>query len=215
MSGPDERPAGCGRLFVVRHGQTGGNGQRYVGWEDEPLDPVGIEQARAVAARLGAEAIDAVYSSPLSRALDTARPLAARLGLAVAVREELKEIDYGRFQGLSKTEQSVKLRHDFLFEPVPGGESLNDVYRRVGRAWAELREELARGRTLAVVGHYWSNRILVGAIHGLALEEVFQRTRYKPANGSIYRLDFLSGADGKPAVSSAAWLGEGTAGAVD
>jgi broad specificity phosphatase PhoE len=98
---------------------------------------------------------------------------------------------------------------------VPGGESLNDVYRRVGRAWAELREELARGRTLAVVGHYWSNRILVGAILGLALEEVFQRTRYKPANGSIYRLDFLSGADGKPAVSSAAWLGEGTAGAVD
>ena len=212
MSG---QSSGCGRLFVIRHGQTGGNGQRYVGWEDEPLDPVGIEQARAVAARLGGEDIDAVYSSPLSRALDTARPLAARLGLTVAVREELKEIDYGRFQGLSKTDQSVKLRHDFLFEPVPGGESLNDVYRRVGRAWTELREELACGRTLAVVGHYWSNRILLGAIHELALEDLFERTRYKPANGSIYRVDFLPGADGKPAVRSAAWVSEGTAGASD
>jgi broad specificity phosphatase PhoE len=168
-----------------------------------------------VAARLGGEVIDAVYSSPLSRALDTARPLAARLGLTVAVREELKEIDYGRFQGLSKTDQSVKLRHDFLFEPVPGGESLNDVYRRVGRAWTELREELARGRTLAVVGHYWSNRILLGAIHELALEDLFERTRYKPANGSIYRVEFLPGADGKPAVRSAAWVSEGTAGASD
>lgn len=206
------RPA-C--LFVIRHGQTGGNRQRYVGWEDEPLDAVGIRQAAEVADCLAAEGIDAVYASPLSRARDTAQPLAARFGLDIEVREDLKEIDYGRFQGLLKADQPIKLRHDHRFERMPGGESLEDVYRRVGRAWEELSDGLARGRRLAVVGHFWSNRMLVGVIQGIPLEALFERTRYKPANGSIYRLDFLPDADGKPAVSSAAWLGEGTAGASD
>lgn len=209
------QPAAAARLFVVRHGQTGGNRQRYVGWEDEPLDAIGIRQAEEVADGLAGETIDAIYASPLSRARDTARPLAVRRGLDVAVREELKEIDYGRYQGLLKADQPIRLRHDHRFERMPGGESLDDVYRRVARVWTELSAELARGHSLVVVGHFWSNRMLVGVIQGIPLEALFEQTRYKPANGSIYRVDFLPGADGKPAVRSAAWVSEGTAGASD
>ncbi|HEX6828216.1 MAG TPA: histidine phosphatase family protein, partial [Burkholderiales bacterium] len=114
----------AGRLLIVRHGQTGGNRQRYVGWEDEPLDGVGVEQAQAVAALLREVPIDALYSSTLSRAVDTARPLAEQCGLDIRLREELKEIDYGRYQGMLKNEQPFKLRREHQYDAMPGGESL-------------------------------------------------------------------------------------------
>jgi broad specificity phosphatase PhoE len=98
-----------GRLYAVRHGRTAGNGVRYVGQGDEPLDDVGREQARALADHLAGEPIAVVYTSPLSRARDTARPFAARCGATLRVRDELMEIDYGDYQDVLKAERWVKL----------------------------------------------------------------------------------------------------------
>lgn len=178
------------RLFLIRHGRTGGNKQRYVGWEDVPLDDEGRRQAAAVAEVLAGDAIDAIYASPLSRAVDTARPLAAARGLEVQVRPALKEIDYGRYQGMLKADQPLRLRHEHRTEPMPGGESLADVYRRLAGAWSELRQELACGRSLAVVGHFWSNRMLAAVMRGVAFEDVFAGKDYKPENGSVFVLDW-------------------------
>jgi broad specificity phosphatase PhoE len=195
----------AGRLLLIRHGQTGGNKQRYVGWEDVPLDETGVAQARAVAELLAGEPIDAIYSSPLSRAVDTARPLAAARGLGIRVREEIKEIDYGRFRGLLKTDQPLKLRREHLTAPMPGGESLHDVFLRVSRFAREAAAELAAGRSLAVVGHFWSNRMLVGALGGVPFEELFARSKYKPANGSIYELACRGAGDAT--IASERWIG--------
>jgi len=193
------------RVYLIRHGRTGGNKQRYVGWEDVPLDEVGREQAASVASLLAGARMDAVYSSPLSRARDTAGPLAEQCGVEVQVREELKEIDYGHYQGVLKIDQPLKLRHEHRFDPMPGGESLFDVYRRIERVWVDLQAELAHGRRLAVVGHFWSNRMLLAVMLGVPFEEVFQRTEYKPENGSVYALDFAP-TDAIPRVVSAQWL---------
>lgn len=193
------------RLYLIRHGRTGGNKQRYVGWEDEPLDEGGRRQAAALAAALASDRIDAVYASPLSRAVDTARPLALGHGLEVQVRPALKEIDYGRYQGLLKTDQPLRLRHEHRFEPMPGGESLADVYRRIETSWRELRDELGRGRHLAVVGHFWSNRMLAAVMLGVPFEEVFQRSDYKPENGSVYVLDWESDAVQGLRVAATGW----------
>lgn len=195
----------AGRLLLIRHGQTGGNKQRYVGWEDVPLDQTGVAQARTVAELLAGERIDALYSSPLSRAVDTARPLAAARGLTIQIREALKEIDYGSYQGLLKTDQPLKLRREHMLAPMPGGESLQDVFNRVSRFADEATSELAAGASLAVVGHFWSNRMLVGALSGVPFEDLFTRSKYKPANGSIYELVCRWGADGE--VVSARWIG--------
>jgi probable phosphoglycerate mutase len=192
------------RLFLIRHGRTGGNKQRYVGWEDVPLDEEGRRQAAAVAAALAQDEIDIVYASPLSRAVDTARPLAVARGLEVQVRPALKEIDYGRYQGLLKAEQPLQLRHDHRVDPMPGGESLEDVYRRLESAWGELREELAGGRSLAVVGHFWSNRMLAAVMRGVPFEDVFLSKDYKPENGSVFVFDWDDGPGGLR-VAGTAW----------
>jgi len=76
------------RIILVRHGQTGWNvgagaGERFRGRVDLPLDDTGLAQAQAVAKRLADHPIVAVYSSPLKRAMETARPTAQQLGLPV------------------------------------------------------------------------------------------------------------------------------------
>jgi broad specificity phosphatase PhoE len=180
------------RLYLVRHGRTGGNGNRYVGWADEPLDEVGRKQARAVADRLAGEAIDAVYASPLSRAVDTARPLAERHGAPLRVRAELKEIDYGGYQGVLKADRKLRLRKHHLYDAMPGGESLHDVFRRIERLHRELEPELRAGRGVAAVGHFWSLRMLVGVLAGTPFEELFARSvEFSPENGSVWRMDVL------------------------
>lgn len=177
-------------LLVIRHGQTGGNGNRYVGREDEPLDATGRAQAAALVEVLGERPLDAIYCSPLSRARDTAAPLARARALPVHTRPELQEIDYGHYQGLLKGDQPLKLRHDHRFDPMPGGESLFDVYRRIELAAAEFRAALRAGQRIAVMGHFWSNRMLVGVLLGVPFEALFEQSRYKPGNGSVFELVF-------------------------
>ena len=171
------------RLFVVRHGRTGGNANRYVGWEDEPLDEVGREQAQAVADRLADETIDVVYASPLSRALDTARPLAERHGAPLHVRDGLKEIHYGEYQDVLKAERKLRLKRNHRVDRMPGGESLRDVFDRVAVVRAEVDAELREGRNVAVVAHFWSLRMLAGQVDGLEFDEVLARDDYSPQNG--------------------------------
>ncbi len=193
-------------LLVVRHGQTGGNGNRYVGREDEPLDAVGREQAAALVGLLAGRPLDAIYCSPLSRARDTALPLADARGLAVHVRDALQEIDYGHYQGMPKADQPLRLRHDHRVHPMPGGESLLDVYRRIEGFAEEVRQSVLDGRRLAVVGHFWSNRMLVGVLLGVPFEALFEQTHYKPANGSVFEMVFDGEAAAAPRVVRSDWL---------
>jgi probable phosphoglycerate mutase len=194
-----------GRLYAVRHGRTAGNGVRYVGQGDEPLDDVGREQARALADQLAGEPIAVVYASPLSRALDTARPFAERCDAPLRVRDGLMEIDYGDYQDVLKAERSLKLKRNHRVERMPGGESLRDVFDRVAHVLAEIRPELRAGRGVAVVAHYWSLRMLVGQLGGMTFDEVLDRGEYAPENASVWRLDLADDGDDMLRIAEAAW----------
>lgn len=178
------------RLYLIRHGETEGNRQCYIGRQDLPLNEEGRRQAAALASALSEEEISAIYASPLQRARDTAAPLALQHTLNVEVRPALLEIDYGDLQGLVKGAHAFSLRREYLHTPMPGGESVADVWRRVEPFAAELKSELVRGNAPAVVGHYWSNRVLLDVLAGTALEEVTRRHEYKPGNGSALAIDF-------------------------
>ncbi len=193
-----------GVLFVVRHGRTDGNEHRYVGWEDVALNAVGREQAQAVADRLGDETVDVIYVSSLSRAVETARPLAERHGAPLRVRDELREIHYGDLQGTLKADRALKLRRNHLRERMPGGESLHDVFLRVQRVHAEVETDLRAGRNVATVAHFWSNRMLVGLLVGASFDDLFERSDYTPENGSVWRMA-LTGGDGALRVAEARW----------
>jgi broad specificity phosphatase PhoE len=92
-------------LLLARHGQTDWNREgRLQGQTDRPLDSVGRRQARELAAILGEEAIDVVYSSDLRRARDTAEAVAAPRGLPVLEVPELREKDFGSWEGLTDVE---------------------------------------------------------------------------------------------------------------
>ena len=174
-----------GTLFLVRHGRTAATGKVYVGWDDPPLDAAGAEQAAMVLETLRHEPIDVVYSSPLVRAIETARPLTAGRRLEMRLRPAMREIHYGEYQGLHKAAQPLKLRSAHRYQPMPRGESLFDLYGRVNEFCAELVRTLRAGRRTVVVGHYWSNRMLVGCLDGLRFDAIMDAPPYKPGTGSV------------------------------
>lgn len=143
-----------GEIVLVRHGRTALNAAgRLQGRVDEPLDEMGREQARRLAARLvpilGDD--DLVISSPLVRARDTA----AALERDIRIDERWIEMSYGVFDGVPQGDVAPEVwsrwRNDPEFAP-DGGESLLAVTERVHRACDDLRE-MARDRRVVVVSH--------------------------------------------------------------
>ncbi len=122
------------RIILVRHAETEWNLQgRWQGHADIPLNETGRMQAQALARRLAHWPIDAIYSSDLQRALETARPVAAALGLEIYVTEQWRERDVGDFTGLTSAEIAEAYPDVWgqaIFDP-PTGESVADVRERV------------------------------------------------------------------------------------
>jgi len=148
------------RLLLLRHGQTELSVQRrYSGRGNPPLTDLGVRQAEAAALYLGKlGGIDAVFSSPLQRAYDTASATAGELGLDVVVDDELIETDFGAWEGLTfdeAAERDSKLHLRWLRDTSvrpPDGESFDAVTSRVRIAQQRIIAEHA-GQTVLVVSH--------------------------------------------------------------
>jgi len=160
-------------LIIVRHGETEWNRKEiFRGRMDVPLDEVGVRQAELLGEHLACLKISAVYSSPLRRAVDTAGMITRHHNLTAQLSENLIDIDYGRWQGLSR--EDVKNTHRELYTEwiehpdkvkFPDGESLEDIRQRV---LAFLNEALPKheGR-MVVVSHRVVNKVLICALLGL------------------------------------------------
>jgi len=183
------------RLFLVRHGETPGNREmRYLGTRDEPLSPLGVEQADLLAAALAPLPLGAVYASPLRRTADTARPIAAARGLAVHVEPRLREQAFGAWEGLTRAEVLAAGGGDALQgweadlgSAPPGGESLQAVQERV----LSLVHDLASahgGRQIALVSHVGPIKALLCAALGVPLA-VARRFFLDPATVSVVDWD--------------------------
>ena len=151
---------GATRVVAVRHGETDWNTQtRIQGHTDIELNARGRWQAARLAQALADEGVQAVYSSDLQRAHDTAHAVAAGAGLAVQHALGLRERHFGTFEGLTFPQIDERWPDDARrwrqrepdFAPG-GGESLNVFYARCVQACAELAEQ-HRGQTILVVAH--------------------------------------------------------------
>ena len=182
------------RLFLVRHGETESNRLGLaLGRADIPLNERGRWQAQRLAQALAAEPLVAVYSSPLCRALDTARPIAAEHRLEAQTEAGLIEMDIGEIEGLTFAE--IRSRFPDLLEAwagaigpnqaMPGGERLVDVQ---ARAWETIQAIAARHAEEAacVVTHNFVILSVLTAVLGIDLAN-FRRLRHSV--GAISVLD--------------------------
>lgn len=185
------------RVVLVRHAETEESARgRCYGRLDVQLSPLGLRQAQALAASLADIALAAVYASRLSRALDTARPIAAAQGLEPVVLAALGELDFGEVEGLSYDEieaERPELFRAWMDDPArvifPGGESLADLRARVLPALAELRARHDR-EAVAVVAHGGVVRVVLAEALGLEDGAAF---RLDQAAGGVSIVDWLDG----------------------
>ena len=184
-------------FLLVRHGETEWNREeRFRGRTDLALTPRGRSQADAAARAIARRwpHVTAVYSSGLRRAMDTARPVARRLGVDVRAHPGLMDADYGDWQGKTPVE-ARRLYPDafalWLSNPLaarfPGGESLADAQAR----FLAMVDELAAvypDQTLALVSHVAVSRAALCALLGCG-SAAFWRLDLRPASVSAFRAD--------------------------
>jgi broad specificity phosphatase PhoE len=151
-------------LYLVRHGETKWTvTRRHTSRTDVALTPRGEEQARALGALLARVQVDRILSSPMTRALATAR-LAGFEGRIEQV-DALCELDYGEYEGL--TTQEIRAHRpgwDLFRDGCPGGETVADVAERVRPLLAEIAEA---GQHVILFGHGHGLRILAVTYLGL------------------------------------------------
>lgn len=137
-------------ILLVRHGETDWNLERRVqGHTDRPLNETGRGQANALAEVLEGEPLDAVYSSDLVRAHETARIVAERKGLDVTAIPELRERDFGTWEGLTDGEILERFPHA-QHGPWGDAESREEMFRRVHEALQRIAVAHPRGRVLVI-----------------------------------------------------------------
>jgi probable phosphoglycerate mutase len=159
------------KLLFIRHGQTDFNQEhRLQGALPVPLNKRGRQQSLLLAQYLKTVPIDALYTSPRSRALETARIISAALQRNAQEDERLAEIAFGDFEGHTFNEVAAlypeayrKWESGYRPYRVPGGESRLDVQRRMGAAWDDIVSKDGM-ETVAIVGHSSAMMILLASM---------------------------------------------------
>lgn len=182
------------RILLLRHAETDWNRERrFQGWRDVPLSATGREQAESAARLLAATRIDAVWSSPLARARDTAAIIAAPHRLAVQESEAFREMGFGDWEGLTRDEVRERYpdAHRAWAETPheaawPGAEPLAAVR---GRALAGLEALRAAhtGQTICLVSHGITGRLLILEALGLGPDRLWS---FQLSSTGISELEF-------------------------
>jgi broad specificity phosphatase PhoE len=171
------------RLLLVRHGETDWNADgRLQGQTDRPLSDFGRSQAHQLADELAKEKLEAIYSSDLARARETAEIVGERVGLPVSLDPDLREKDWGTWEGLTAVE-----RDRVAFD----GESTEAHQERMLRALRRISQRHPNKGSVLVVTHGGSMRRVQTAAMGMALPVVENCGRWLCAyeNGSLRALD--------------------------
>ncbi len=180
-------------FHLVRHGEHVMQGRLLAGrMPGLGLSAKGRAEAAAAADRLADETIDAVYASPLQRAQETAEILAGRLGMPVLSREDVSELDFGEWTGLTfdqvKADQRWELwRSCRSIAAIPGGESWRQVQDRIVNALFDLRRT-HRDETVVIVSHGDVIRAALLFVLGMPLD-FYARIEVALASISTVRID--------------------------
>ena len=167
------------RIILLRHGEVENAGSVFYSQQDVSLSDFGRKQSLALADRLKDVPFSMVFSSDLGRCLFLAEAIAEKRGLVVESRSEVREVDFGRWSGLSW--EAVEARYPgALSERMeklesyrpPQGENLAEVALRVWRVIDEVLKK-CKEEAVAIVSHGGMNRVLIARAIGLPLKNIF------------------------------------------
>lgn len=182
------------RLILIRHGEPEATARgRCYGKLDVGLSDLGREQIERVARFLSSSPLDAIYASPRRRALESAQIIARTHSLKVQSDDDLAEIDFGAFEGLTYEEVAARFPIEYsmwMQHPTrvqfPDGENFAQMQRRVRRAICRIRSKHGE-KTVAVVSHGGVNRIILATFLRIAARDIF---RIEQNYASVSVLDF-------------------------
>lgn len=178
-------------LYLMRHGQTDWNAKGKVqGWQDTPLNPTGIEQARNAAEKLKDEGIETIYASDLKRTKKTADIISGTLDLPVHYTKRLREMYFGKAEGVKKSDLEAKFSYTYqAFNDIncpdrydisyPNGETIGEVQQRFMKFFTKLLED--RRQKVLIVTH--------GMLIRIFMESCFKKT-IRLDNGSALKITY-------------------------
>lgn len=168
-------------LWLIRHGQTDWNVEgRFQGSEDVPLNYTGREQARKLAKKLDGNSFSAIFSSDLLRAKETAEIIATKLDLPLFIDKRLQEINQGDWEGVLFTEikekypeEIIHRKEDPVFFRPPGGESVEEVSKRITSIVNEISRTFEDEKIL-IVSHGLALSILICLTKNIPLADAYK-----------------------------------------
>ena len=180
-------------FFLIRHASCSGLGQTL--WGRTPgvcLNETGKLQAQRVAERFGGMTLQAIYSSPLERALETAETIARSMNLEVTKNPAFDEINFGEWTGksfdtLSSDESWRRFNRDRSTTRIPGGESFLEVQTRVVTGLERLSSQHTNAR-VAIVSHADVIKAAVGYFTATPID-LLQRIEISPCSVSVVAMD--------------------------
>ncbi len=184
------------KIYFIRHGettfsQTGG----YCGILDPDLTPEGHEMARAFGAAYQQIPWAAIYCSPMRRTIATAKPLCDAIGMEMQLRDGLKEIQYGRWEGQTNQYVMDHYASDYVrwltepaWNPPTEGETAVQLASRAALVIAEIEQKYLDGNVL-VVSHKATIRVLLCSLLGIDLGRYRDRIDMLAASVSVVQFD--------------------------
>lgn len=180
-------------LYFLRHGQTASSRDNvFCGSGLDPeLTPAGLEMAQAFASAYRSSSWSAVYASPLRRTVMTAQPICAAAGATMVLRDELKEIGYGNWEGLTVEAVNREYHDDYLrwvadpaWFPPTGGERAVAIAQRGLHVIEEIKQQFTDGNVL-IVSHKATIRIILCSLLGIDVGRFRYRLACPVASVSI------------------------------
>lgn len=182
-------------LYLLRHGQTEySRSNAFCGSVDPELTEDGIEMAQTFAVAYQSLEWQAIYASPMRRAIATATPLAEKLGIELELRDGLKEINYGKWEGQTVPTVSSEYHDDYIrwtadpaWYPPTGGELAVAIASRALVVIEEIKQRYSSGNIL-IVSHKATIRIILCSLLGVDVGRF--RFRFGCPVGSVSKVEF-------------------------
>ena len=184
-------------VYLTRHGQTDWNSRgRMIGWTDEDINETGRVQSTKLSVRMEKIPLDAIFTSPLTRAMTTGAIIGKSRGITPQPLQGLIEIDYGDWEGLYRDqvaknwpEQGEQMHDNPAGFVIPGGESYNQLEIRVVGAFNEA-VKTSEGKNILLVSHQGILKVLVAQL----LEISYRNwSKFEVRNASMTKLTVNNG----------------------